>query len=103
MKILDAQTTVKVIGANGQISLGKEFAGRPVIVETREPGVWTLRTAAVIPDNEAWLHTPKAIADLGAAAAYAISHPPARSDLDALKEKVANGGKGKRKTRSTRS
>jgi hypothetical protein len=31
---------VKVIGTNGQISLGKQFAGRQVLVEEREPGVW---------------------------------------------------------------
>jgi hypothetical protein len=32
--------TVKVVGANGQISLGKQFAGRQVLVEEKETGVW---------------------------------------------------------------
>ena len=50
--------SVKVVGANGQISLGKQFAGRQVLVEEREPGVWMVRTATVIPDNERWLHEP---------------------------------------------
>ena len=36
---MDTRTSVKVIGQNGQISLGKEFAGRQVLVEQREPGV----------------------------------------------------------------
>ncbi len=44
--------TVKVVGANGQISLGKQFAGRQVLVEEKEAGVWLIRTATVIPDNE---------------------------------------------------
>lgn len=44
------QPSVKIIGANGQISLGKQFAGRQVLVEEREPGVWLVRTATVIPD-----------------------------------------------------
>ncbi len=39
---------VKVIGSNGQISLGKQFAGRQVLIEEQEPGVWLVRTAAVI-------------------------------------------------------
>ena len=48
------QPSVKVIGANGQISLGKQYAGRQVLVEEQEPGVWLVRTATVIPDNERW-------------------------------------------------
>lgn len=55
-----AIATVKVIGANGRISLGKQFAGRQVLVEEQEPGVWHIRTATVIPDNERWVHEPKA-------------------------------------------
>jgi hypothetical protein len=30
-------SSIKVIGSNGQISLGKKFAGRQVLVEAREP------------------------------------------------------------------
>jgi len=47
-----SQPTVKVIGANGQISLGKKYAGRQVLVEQSEPGVWIVRTATVIPEGE---------------------------------------------------
>lgn len=43
------QRIVKSIGASGQISLGKEHAGRKVLVETPEPGVWIIRTATIIP------------------------------------------------------
>ena len=42
--ISEVKISVKVIGANGQISLGKEYAGRQVLVEEREPGVWFVRT-----------------------------------------------------------
>jgi hypothetical protein len=49
MDTLDVKTSVKVVGANGQISLGKEFAGRQVLVEERGSGVWLIRTARVIP------------------------------------------------------
>jgi len=38
MNILEPKTSVKVVGANGQILLGKEFAGLLVLVEEREPG-----------------------------------------------------------------
>jgi hypothetical protein len=56
--------SVKIIGTNGQISLGKQFAGRQVLVEEHEPGVWLIRTATVIPDNERWLHNHAAASDL---------------------------------------
>jgi hypothetical protein len=80
----DTKTSVKVIGANGQISLGKEFAGRQVLVEEREPGVWFVRTAIVIPENERWLHAPQAAAELQTALAWAAKTKPQKSDVDAL-------------------
>jgi hypothetical protein len=80
----DIKTSVKVIGANGQISLGKEFAGRQVLVEEREPGVWFVRTAIVIPENERWLHEPQAAAELQTALAWAAKTKPQESDVDAL-------------------
>ena len=82
--VSDIKTSVKVIGANGQISLGKEFAGRQVLVEEREPGVWFVRTAIVIPENERWLHEPQAAAELQTALAWAAKNKPQDSDLDAL-------------------
>ena len=47
---------VKTIGASGQISLGKQYAGRSVVIEPVEEGVWLVR---VIPENELWLHVPE--------------------------------------------
>ncbi len=76
--------SVKVIGANGQISLGKQFAGRQVLVEEREPGVWLIRTATVIPDNELWLHQPKAADDLRRALAWAQANPASDTEADAF-------------------
>ena len=73
---------VKVVGANGQITLGKQYAGRQVLVEQSEPGVWIVRTATVIPDNERWLHLSDAAADLQAAMAWSVSHSPSDADLE---------------------
>jgi hypothetical protein len=74
--------SVKVVGTNGQISLGKQFAGRYVLVEEREPGVWMVRTATVIPDNERWLHEQKAATDLKSALTWAAVNPVADSSRD---------------------
>lgn len=80
METLSAKTSVKVVGSNGQISLGKQFAGRQVLVEEREPGVWLVRTVLVVPENELWLHQPKARADLDRALEWAQRHPPKESE-----------------------
>lgn len=88
MTILATQPSVKLIGANGQISLGKQFAGRQVLVEEREPGVWLVRTACVIPDNERWLQQPQAVADLQDALAWSQVNPPTDANADVLLEKL---------------
>ena len=82
------QSSVKVIGANGQISLGKQYAGRQVLVEEQEPGVWLVRTVTVIPDNERWLHQPKTAADLQNALSWAQANSPTDSNMDAMLEKL---------------
>lgn len=83
-------TTIKTVGANGQISLGKQYAGRQVLVEEYEPGVWLVRTAQVIPDNERWLHEPKAAADLAAAMSWASTNTATDSNTEALLDSLAN-------------
>jgi hypothetical protein len=80
--------TIKTIGSNGQISLGKQYAGRQVLVEEREPGVWLIRTATVVPDNERWLHQPQALADLENALAWAKANPPSDEGVDRVLAKL---------------
>jgi hypothetical protein len=92
MAVTAIQSSVKIIGANGQISLGKQFAGRQVLVEEKEPGVWLVRTATVVPDNERWLHEPKAAAQLQEALAWAQSNPPTDSKADAVLKKLRGKG-----------
>ena len=80
-----------VVGANGQISIGKEFAGRQVVVEEREPGVWLVRTATVVPDNERWLHEPRGAADLQESLAWAQGHPAADRGNESRLKKLRDG------------
>ena len=79
---------VKTIGASGQISLGKEHAGRIVTVEQVDEGVWLIKTARVVPENELWLHTPKTARALTAAIHWAEKHPAKKSDLEAIRRKL---------------
>jgi hypothetical protein len=79
---------VKTVGASGQISLGKQYAGRTVTVDLISDGVWTIKTAQVIPDDELWLHTPEASTRLGRALDWSASHPRSETDLKAVARKV---------------
>lgn len=79
---------LKTIGSSGQISLGKEYAGRPVLVEELEEGVWLIKTARVIPDSEMWMHEEPAKSRIDKAVKWAGKHKPEETDLETLSEKI---------------
>ena len=81
---------VQLAGTNGQISLGKQFAGRQVLIEEQETGVWLVRTATVVPDNEGWLHAPGAADDLVKALAWASAHAPSETLVGKTLIRLAN-------------
>jgi hypothetical protein len=76
-------TAIKRIVASGQISLGKKYAGRTVLIDGSEPGVWVIKTAQTIPDSELWLHQPDQAVRLDRAL-KAMDQPAEATDLDAL-------------------
>ena len=79
---------VKTIGSSGQISFGKQHAGRTVIVEEVEDGVWLVRAARVIPDNELWLHEPAVKKTLDRAIEWAEKNPAGASDMNKLEKRL---------------
>ncbi len=83
--------SVKVIGGNGQISLGKQYAGRQVLVEEQDAGECLIRTATVIPDNERWVHEPGVAQRLASAIAFAQAHPADGANLDEILDVLSNG------------
>jgi len=91
MAITAHPPALKLVGSNGQISLGKQYAGRPVLVEEREPGVWIVRTATVIPDNERWLHEPQAATDLQAALRWSAAHAASDRDTEDTLKRLGHG------------
>ena len=75
---------VKTIGRSGQLSLGKEYAGRTVIIDSPEEGVWHIKTAQVIPDNEMWLHREPAKSKAEKGLERLEKTPVQATDLDAF-------------------
>jgi hypothetical protein len=72
---------IKQIGKNGQISLGKQYEGRLVMVEEIETGVWSIKTATAISDQELRQQNP--LGNLDAALQNRQAAPPV------MQEKVA--------------
>jgi hypothetical protein len=50
------QQQVKTISPNGQVSLGKEFAGKMVLIDQIADGTWIIKCGTFIPDTEKWLY-----------------------------------------------
>lgn len=75
---------VKTIGRSGQISLGKEFAGRHVLLDEVEPGVWVLKLGDFVPDNERWLHESPMREKLERAVEWAEKTKPRATDFASL-------------------
>jgi len=79
---------VKAISRSGQITLGREYAGKTVMIEQIETGVWMLKLGEFIPASERWLQDSKAAEDLGEAIAWAENNPPQESDINALESRI---------------
>ncbi len=83
-----SRTSVKTIGSSGQIALGKEYAGRHVLIEQIERGVWIVKLGDFVPDSERWLHEPSGRATLEEAIGWAEKHPPRPTDLKKLSRQL---------------
>ncbi len=52
----DDVLSIKQVGVNGQISLGKEYAGKQVQISKLDDGTIVIKPGKFIPDNERWIH-----------------------------------------------
>ncbi len=66
--------TIKQVGANGQISLGKEYAGKQVQVSKLSDGSLIIKTGRFIPDNERWLYEGDNLQRLEKALEWSTTH-----------------------------
>ena len=80
--------TVKTVGRSGQISLGKKYAGRQILVDEIESGVWILKIGKFVPANEQWLYSQKVKPDLDQAIDWAEKNPPQTSDLNKIEKQT---------------
>lgn len=81
---------VKVVGSNGQISLGKGFAGKMVMVNQLDQGTWIIKAGVFIPDTEKWLYQKNNLKKLENALQWAESNKPV-DNFDELAKRIEDG------------
>ena len=64
---------IKQVGINGQISLGKEYAGKQIQISKYDDGTLIIKPGRFIPDSEQWLYRDGNLEKLEAALADAMT------------------------------
>lgn len=84
---------IATVGNNGQISIGKELAGREVLIEKFADGYIVISPGTFIPDHQMMFYTPEAHERLAEFDAWAENNPPTegRNDLRAKLRKRNRG------------
>ncbi|QQR80573.1 MAG: hypothetical protein IPJ69_15010 [Deltaproteobacteria bacterium] len=79
-------TQLKQVGASGQITLGKKYAGQTVQVSEDEAHHRIILVfGKFIPNSEAWLHEEPQQSKLDEAIRYAEKYPAKETKLKSLK------------------
>ncbi len=79
---------LKSINSSGQITLGRQYAGKTVMIEQIKTGVWMLKLGEFIPTSERWLQDSKVSGDLDEAVAWAENNPAQETDINALESRI---------------
>lgn len=80
---------LKPVGASGQISLGKKYAGQFFEMESLEDGALLLKPMRVVPASAAWAHEPGMQKRLAAADQWMDQNSPAATSMAALERRAA--------------
>lgn len=78
---------IKQVGANGQISLGKEYAGKQILISKLDDNSLIIKTGKFIPDNEKWLYEGDNLERLKEAIKWATTHER-RENFEEIKKLI---------------
>ena len=83
---------IKQVALNGQVCLGKEYAGKQIQISKMKDGTLLIKPGQFIPDNERWLHTEAHLKKLDEAIHWAENNPR-RDNFDKIVEAIEKNGK----------
>lgn len=80
---------IKVIGTNGQVSLGKEFAGKMILIDQVDDDTWIIKAGEFVPASEKWLYQNNNLSKLERAMAWAEKNAPV-NNFEKLVQSIEN-------------
>jgi hypothetical protein len=80
------QHDIKFVGINGQISLGKENAGKMISIDHVEENVWIIKAGTFIPESQKWLYKNNGIERIEEALKWAENHEPKDNFEEMIKD-----------------
>lgn len=92
---------IKVVGKSGQISLGKNYAGKTLRVQRREDGSILLTSVAMVPESQLWTLEEPDRSRIARGLAWAARTKAQETDLEGLLKRPA-AGSSKRARRARR-
>ena len=78
---------IRVVAQNGQISLGKKFAGKQVQIFQQDETTLVIKTVVVIPESELWLYRADNMNRVDKSISWAESNSR-RDNFDEIMEKA---------------
>jgi len=84
---------LKRVGQSGQISIGRELAGKLLRVEQLEGGRLLLTPVVDVPESQLWTLSEPHKSRIERGLSWAAANPPQETDVDALVAKAACGNK----------
>jgi hypothetical protein len=87
------QHDLKVVGASGQIALGKRYAGKALRMQTRSDGTIVLTPVAMVPESQLWTLAEPDRSRIARGLEWAAKTPPRETDLNKLAARARRRGK----------
>lgn len=84
----EAIKKLTTVGNNGQISIGKELAGREVLIEKYPDGRIVISPGTFVPDHQQTFFTPEADKRLAEFGEWAESNPSSEKPKNDLRAKL---------------
>jgi hypothetical protein len=78
------QAKLLTVPANGQISIGKSWAGRQIMVEEIGDDEIRISSGIFVPDSQRTFHTEDAKESLAAFSKWEVENPPKGTDVGSL-------------------
>ena len=76
------------VAANGQISIGKKWAGREIRIQEISESEMLISSGSFVPDSQATFHTAEAKQTLAEFDSWTEKNPPKKTDIKALRAKL---------------